>query len=165
MPTYYLGRYIALLTIKSTLVFLSFFFLLDQKGKKNICCKISYNLKNGIKKPYRFLYIWYLWQSVSYCMLNLPLPDSAMAIQAANTDRQTDTDPHMVIVLLLVGTACYVSLYISVTIETYKHWQFVPRASNLLLYPCKFITLLQQQILTFLQQRMPATTLLRHEAF
>lgn len=85
-------------------------------------------------------------------MLNLPLPDSAMAIQAANTDRQTDTDPHMVIVLLLVGTACYVSLYISVTIETYKHCQFVPRASNLLLYPCKFITLLQQQILTFLQQ-------------
>lgn len=98
-------------------------------------------------------------------MLNLPLPDSAMAIQAANTDRQTDTDPHIVIVLLLVGTACYVSLYISVTIETYKHCQFVPRASNLLLYPCKFITLLQQQILTFLQQRMPATTLLRHEAF
>lgn len=94
-------------------------------------------------------------------MLNLPLPDSAMAIQAANTDRQTDTDPHMVIVLLLVGTACYVSLYISVTIETYKHCQFVPRASNLLLYPCKFITLLQQQILTFLQQRMPATTLMQ----
>lgn len=48
-------------------------------------------------------------------MLNLPLPDSAMAIQAANTDRQTDTDPHMVIVLLLVGTACYVSLYIYIS--------------------------------------------------
>lgn len=29
-------------------------------------------------------------------VINLPLPDSAMDIHAANTDRQMDTDPHMV---------------------------------------------------------------------